>query len=122
MHKFTTSTNIERDVVNDINYVVTPNAKNVFERIVTGFQQGHHSFNIIGSYGTGKSSFLWALEKNLNDKKPYFANLNGQFKDINLTVNKGLYNTYIDKYIHVNDKINSLIIKEVITEDFKNIK
>ena len=80
MHKFTTSTNIERDVVNDINYVVTPNAKNVFERIVTGFQQGHHSFNIIGSYGTGKSSFLWALEKNLKDKKPYFANLNGQFK------------------------------------------
>ena len=80
MHKCTTSTNIERDVVNDINYVVTPNAKNVFERIVTGFQQGHNSFNIIGSYGTGKSSFLWALEKNLNDKKPYFANLNGQFK------------------------------------------
>tara|TARA_B100000945_G_scaffold289502_1_gene262605 strand:+ start:180 stop:599 length:420 start_codon:yes stop_codon:yes gene_type:complete len=80
MHKFTTSTNIERDAVNDINYVVTPNAKNVFERIVSGFQQGHHSFNIIGSYGTGKSSFLWAFEKNLNDRKPYFANLNGQFK------------------------------------------
>lgn len=49
-------------------------------------------------------------------------NLSGQFKDINLTVNKGLYNTYIDKYIHVNFKRNSLIIKEVITEDFKNIK
>lgn len=82
MYKFTTSTNIERDTVNDIHYVVTPNAKNVFERIVSGFQQGHHSFNIIGSYGTGKSSFLWAFEKNLNDRKPYFAHLNGQFKGV----------------------------------------
>lgn len=48
-------------------------------------------------------------------------NLNRQFKDINLTVNKGLYNAYIDKYIHVKEKTNSEIIKEAIIEDY-NIK
>lgn len=82
MQKFTTSTNIERDVVNDIHYITTPNALEVFERIIQGYKSGHHSFNIIGSYGTGKSSFLWALEKNLTDNKAYFAPLNGQFNGI----------------------------------------
>ena len=75
----TVSTNIERDVHRDINYIVTPNTLGVFNRIVFGYQTGQHSFNIIGSYGTGKSSFLWALEKNLTERTPYFAPLNGQF-------------------------------------------
>ena len=82
MLKYTTSTNIERDVANDIHYITTPNALEVYERIVQGFQSGYHSFNIIGSYGTGKSSFLWALEKNLKNNKAYFAPLNGQFNGI----------------------------------------
>lgn len=82
MLQFTTSTNIERDVVNDIHYITTPNALEVFERIIQGYQSGYHSFNIIGSYGTGKSSFLWALEKNLTHNKTYFAPLNGQFNGI----------------------------------------
>lgn len=82
MLKYTTSTNIERDVVNDINYITTPNSLEVFERIIQGYKSGYHSFNIIGSYGTGKSSFLWALEKNLADNKAYFAPLNGQFNGV----------------------------------------
>ncbi len=82
MHRYTTSTNIERDVKNDIHYITTPNALDVYQRLIQGYKSGHHSFNIIGSYGTGKSSFLWALEKNLQNDKAYFAPLNGQFNGI----------------------------------------
>ncbi len=82
MLRFTTSTNIERDVVNDIHYITTPNALEVFDRIIQGYKSGYHSFNIIGSYGTGKSSFLWALEKNLVENRTFFAPLNGQFNGI----------------------------------------
>ena len=76
---YTVSTNIERDTHNRINYITTPNTLNVFNRLVFGFQTGQHSFNIIGSYGTGKSTFLWALEKNLRQETAYFAPVNGQF-------------------------------------------
>ena len=82
MHRYTTSTNIERDVKNDIHYITTPNALDVYQRLIQGYKSGHHSFNIIGSYGTGKSSFLWALEKNLQNDKAYFAPLNGQFNGV----------------------------------------
>src|SRR5690554_3067389 len=33
------------------------------------------SFNLIGNYGTGKSTFLWALEKNLNREEEFFTNI-----------------------------------------------
>ena len=36
--------------------------------IVNGFHSGIHSFTVIGTYGTGKSSFLLALEHDLNAK------------------------------------------------------
>ena len=82
MVKYTTSTNIVRDVKNDIQYIPTPNSLNVFKRIAKGFNSGQHSFNIIGSYGTGKSSFLWALERNLDQNQPIFEPLNGQFNGL----------------------------------------
>ncbi len=83
MVNHTTSTNIIRDAVHDIQYILTPNSLNVFQRITKGFKSGQHSFNIIGSYGTGKSSFLWALEKNLRDNsKPIFEPLNGHFNGL----------------------------------------
>lgn len=76
------STNILRDDSQDIQYIATPNSKEVFNKIHNEFRAGQHAFNIIGSYGTGKSSFLWAFEKNLSEAQPYFAKLNGQFKGL----------------------------------------
>ncbi len=70
---FNISTNILRDQSKDLNYVVTPNATKIFERIFNGENSGSKSFTIIGNYGTGKSTFLWALEKNLLKKKIYFS-------------------------------------------------
>jgi hypothetical protein len=70
------STNIIRDAAKDLNYIVTPNATKIFERIFGAKKSSTKSFTIIGNYGTGKSSFLWALEKNLLKKKIYFSSVN----------------------------------------------
>ncbi|WBL25717.1 hypothetical protein [Zunongwangia sp. HGR-M22] len=75
------STNILRDEEKDIEYIVTPNTKEIFERIFIYNHGASKSFNLIGNYGTGKSTFLWALEKNLNNEKLFFANFESS-KDI----------------------------------------
>lgn len=71
---FLQSTNIVRDLGRDINYITTDNSRWVYRELVQGFAVGVHSFNIVGSYGTGKSSFLWALEQHLNKKHEFFPN------------------------------------------------
>lgn len=80
--KFSTSVNIERDKEKSFNYIVTANAKQAIGKIVDSFAVGIHSFCLIGSYGTGKSSFLLSLEQCLSFgnsiKRPLIKN-NGQF-------------------------------------------
>lgn len=68
MQQFSLSANIEEGQNKDFNYIVTPNAQDVASGIVNGYNSGIHSFTIIGSYGTGKSCFLLALEKDLQSK------------------------------------------------------
>lgn len=63
------SVNIENGLEEGYRYYVTPNVQRVFSDIVTGVQQGSHSFCIIGNYGTGKSSFLMALEAGLRGEQ-----------------------------------------------------
>ena len=71
--EFNISTNILRDQFKDLNYVVTPNATKIFERIFSVSESSNKSFTIIGNYGTGKSTFLWAMEKNLLKEKIFFS-------------------------------------------------
>ncbi|KGO93658.1 hypothetical protein Q766_06770 [Flavobacterium subsaxonicum WB 4.1-42 = DSM 21790] len=71
--KFTTSINIIRDKGKELNYIPTPNSIRVVNQIVNDFKKGLRSFNIIGSYGTGKSSFLWAFQESFANKKKYFG-------------------------------------------------
>jgi hypothetical protein len=59
------SVNIESNIGDDFQYIVTPNSKSVLGNIVSSYQSGIHSFTIIGTYGTGKSSFIMALERDL---------------------------------------------------------
>lgn len=70
--KYTPSVNIFRDHDAEINYLPTPNVKRIAAQISDDFKNGMRSFTIIGSYGTGKSSFLWALSNVLRNKKHYF--------------------------------------------------
>ena len=70
------SANIENGFAAGTQYIVTPNARQSIATIVNDYQTGIHSFTIIGSYGTGKSSFLIALESDMKkgNKKPLLLN------------------------------------------------
>ena len=61
------SINIVRDQDKSIEYIPTENSKRIANFILNEFDKGVHSFNIIGSYGTGKSSFLWAFNRNISN-------------------------------------------------------
>ena len=84
-YRINTSTNIVRDSDSDIGYLVTPNAERVLSSIEENVNRGQKAFNLIGSFGTGKSSFLLALEKSLLLTKKYFSSkFNGKAKVIKL--------------------------------------
>lgn len=82
MAEFKISTNIDRDVNASLNYIVTKNANEVYDRIIHNYGRGQSAFSIIGSYGTGKSTFLWAFEKHLKGSTMFSNPVNGEFKGI----------------------------------------
>lgn len=63
---FSLSTNIDNGFPSDAQYIVTPNGIKAAQSIINDYNTGIHSFTIIGTYGTGKSSFILALEADLN--------------------------------------------------------
>ncbi len=69
---FSPSVNIVRDEEASLDYVITPNAERVAHQISSYVEAGFRAFTIIGSYGSGKSSFLWALEKDLKKEASHF--------------------------------------------------
>jgi|TARA_R100000479_G_scaffold33554_4_gene14311 hypothetical protein len=85
MHNSSPSTNIIRDSNVTMNYIVTPNADDACKKVFNNLELGNHAFNIIGSFGTGKSSFLLALEKSLLNKHEFFKTpFNGKTKFIKI--------------------------------------
>ena len=98
VNNFTTSVNILRDTERDFHYLPTPNAKQVVSQIVNDFKKGIRSFNIIGTYGTGKSSFLLALEQSIKETKRYF---NPNFitnPKVDFVKIVGSYNSIVEKF------------------------
>ena len=71
MH-FSPSTNILRENALSFEYIITRNTAQVAEQLLSDFNKGVHAFTLIGSYGTGKSSFLAALESSLRGERSYF--------------------------------------------------
>ena len=82
MAEFKISTNIERDAELELDYIVTKNSNEVYDRIIYNYSRGQNSFSIIGSYGTGKSTFLWAFENHLNGNVKFEKPLIGEFKGV----------------------------------------
>lgn len=79
--KFSLSTNIDNVPYNDFHYIPTPNARRVLGTLLADYNSGIHCFNLVGTYGTGKSSFLAALERDLvHNSKIIFEN-KGQFNN-----------------------------------------
>lgn len=65
---FSLSANIENGFPKGAQYIVTPNGEKAAQNIINDYRSGIHSFTIIGTYGTGKSSFLLALEEDLKSR------------------------------------------------------
>ena len=106
------STNILRDSSKKLDYVVTPNTKEIFERIFGNRFSNQRSFNLIGNYGTGKSTFLWACEKNLTGETNFFSiNTtqieNKDFKFIKLIGEEESLITLFSQYLGLRGKTNS---------------
>ena len=127
------SVNIKRDLDKDLSYIPTPNASLVYEELIKQYYNGTHSFTIIGAYGTGKSSFLLAIEKELNKQQNYFS-INsrlsfktsfeiipfiGEYKSIISTFSEG-FGLLNEKSVRVSEIINE--IDEVYKETKKSGK
>lgn len=101
---FTLSANIENGIAEGSRYIVTPNVQKVLQEIIDGYKTGIHSFSIIGTYGTGKSSFLLQLEHDLIESRD--CNLlknpkvlfDGTYEILNiLGDSKSLYDLFLPK-------------------------
>lgn len=66
------STNILRDDHRAIQFITTPNGQNLFDHILDSHASGQGAHLLIGSFGTGKSTFLWALEQTVLQKTELF--------------------------------------------------
>ncbi len=118
-NKYTPSVNIIRDTDNDVFYIPTPNAKKVINQLIDDFRKGVRAFSIIGSYGTGKSSFLLALEQSLKKVKPYFdiKFIQGQHFDSVKIV--GSYKSIIDTFAEeFNVRAKTNVTEHIFSEIF----
>lgn len=77
--QYNPSVNIIRDLGKSLSYITTPNSELVFKEIVRQYYRGSHAFTLVGAYGTGKSSFLLALEREFNKQGNYFSTVNISF-------------------------------------------
>jgi ribosomal protein S15P/S13E len=113
-NSFTTSVNIIRDADREFNYIITPNAKQVVSQVVNDFKKGVRSFNVIGTYGTGKSSFLLAFEQSLIGSRRFFEPNFIKEPKIEFIKFVGSYNSIIDQFADTLDVNSSNDLQEHI--------
>ncbi|MBQ6305730.1 MAG: hypothetical protein IJK78_04105 [Bacteroidales bacterium] len=113
---FSLSANIENGFAEGAHYIVTPNAQKAISSIVNDFHTGIHSFTIIGSYGTGKSSFLLALESDLTrrGKTPYLLDAknllgNSDVEIMNIVGDYTELSTLLRRSLNAEDTTNSVL-------------
>ena len=120
-NKFTTSVNIIRDTDRDFNYIPTPNAKQVVSQVVNDFKKGIRSFNIVGTYGTGKSSFLLAFEQSVNGSKRYFEPnflSNAKFEFVKII---GSYSSIVEQFANAfGVQTNKIQQENILSEIFNH--
>ncbi len=107
--KFALSTNIRNTEYSNFDYIVTSNARRVLGQMVNDYNTGIHSFILVGTYGTGKSSFLVALDRDMSTG----SNL--------LFENKGQFNRYEKfrsiKVIGEYDTMQNILNRELVSDD-----
>lgn len=77
---FSPSVNITRDKERVIGYIPTENAVRILDLLEKNISQGIRCFTVIGSYGTGKSAFIVALQQTLSGKHDHFPHINSSLK------------------------------------------
>lgn len=107
---YSPSINIIRDQEKEMDYIVTKNAEKAAARIVNEFHKGIHAFSIIGSYGTGKSSFLWAFQKSLKSDRFFDLDVSTNYDKIKTINIVGSFQSMIEAF---NEQFN-------IDEDFSS--
>lgn len=108
------STNIIRDENKSLNYIVTKNAVEIFNSIFNHINENQNSFTIIGNYGTGKSTFLWASEKNLKKETSYFDasfGIDKKYQFLKFIGENNSISSVLSKHL----KINSTHHEDIIT-------
>ncbi|MGB0880066.1 MAG: hypothetical protein ACPGTO_05825 [Polaribacter sp.] len=98
--KQSSSINIIRDQDKSIDYIASGNTIRIANFILDEFKKGIHSFTIIGSYGTGKSAFLWAFNKSISssEKENFFNFSKNQCKKTEFINIVGEFNSLIDYF------------------------
>ena len=124
---FSPSVNIVRDKKNDFNYIPTLNAKNAFNTILSDTKSGARSHVLIGSYGTGKSSFLLALQQTIEDTKNHFnvpsKSKITQYDFINIVGEYTSFESYFIKLYKLDKNASTTDIIKSIDKHYKsNIK
>lgn len=97
-NRFNPSINIVRDEGREFDYILTPNAVKVAKEISVGFNSGIRAFTLIGSYGTGKSSFLQALDRTINGGNLVPIELNQKLSKVGATRVVGHYQSLISYF------------------------
>ena len=127
--KYSPSINIIRDSNRELDYIVTPNSVLVYDQIINNYLSGTHSFNIVGAYGTGKSSFLVALKHHLSNEQKYFAALNGNFKHIKgfeflpiIGDYSSLYDTFCKEFGLIEGNYSSQDLFNLIAKRYESIR
>jgi hypothetical protein len=98
-HNFSPSINIAlRDIELD-EYFVTTNVQSVFDAVVSNYMSGIRSVNLIGAYGTGKSSFMSAFAQHLQRTKVFFDNISWyKCKSFELLKLVGSYSSFLESF------------------------
>ena len=93
---FSPSVNIALRPVDLADYFITSNVQAVFDAIASNYRSGIRSINLIGAYGTGKSSFLSVFEQHISGNQVFFERpklLPSNFHVIKIV---GEYDSFID--------------------------
>ncbi|WP_241330081.1 hypothetical protein [Chryseobacterium arthrosphaerae] len=119
---FSPSVNILRDEGEISNYIITPNAKLVFDQLIEGYGIGTRAYNLVGAYGTGKSAFLATFESEIKNKKNQnFATDNFQdFHFIKFVGEYASFKSIIANFLGIQEKSTSKEIIRVLEKYYQN--
>ena len=126
--KYSPSINIIRDKNYSFNYIPTSNAVKAFDTIISDSRSGVRSHVLIGSYGTGKSSFLLALQQTIEGTQIHFKNQkkstvkNIQYEFLNIVGEFSSFENYFIKLYKLDKNISSGDIIKAIDKQYKSIK